>query len=57
MDNQATADQAVEAAKELARVFVVFYEKLTDGKVDEHTASQLVLMYGRQIMQGNQKEA
>lgn len=50
MDNQATADQAVEAAREMARVFSAVYSKLREDGVDEHTASQLTLMYAGQIV-------
>ncbi len=47
---QSEADQAEMTAREMARPFVALYNGLKDGGLDEHTASQLVLMYGRQVM-------
>lgn len=57
MDAQQMADQNAKAAEEAARAFAAFYAKLIESKMDEHTASQLTILYGKQAMQGGQKEA
>ena len=56
MDIQSSADQAAMAAKEAARPLAAFYKGLVEEKVDEHTASQLTILYGKQVM-GAPKEA
>ena len=50
MDIQSTADQSEMEAKQYARPFAAFYKKLREGEMDEHTASQLTLMYAKMIM-------
>lgn len=50
MDIQSTADQSEMEASQYARPFAAFYKRLIEEKVDEHTASQLTLMYAKQMM-------
>lgn len=51
-DIVAAMDQATQAARETARPVTAFYGMLKDAEVDEHTRSQLTLMYARRILLG-----
>lgn len=51
-DIVAAMDQATQAARETARPVAAFYAGLKDAGVDEHTRSQLTLVYARRIFLG-----
>ncbi len=51
-DMVAAMDQAAQAARETARPIAAFYAMLEDAGMDEHTRSQITLMYGRKVLFG-----
>lgn len=46
-DFVANCSQSEMESRQLAKAYAAFYATLIEGKVDEHTASQLTLMYAR----------
>lgn len=45
-------DASANAATDTAWPLAEFYKVLRDAEMDEHTRSQLTLMYGRRILTG-----
>ncbi len=45
-------DQAAQAAWETARPIASFYALLEDRGMDEHTRSQITMMYARKVLLG-----
>ena len=52
MDIIAATDQAVENAKQTARILSAFYNKLSSEGVPHETAHELSIMYAKRILTG-----